>query len=196
MENPLIQPILATLEEHTKGISEYDLLRLLEQKTDIFTELGDNPRLVLFRKHFLIMNALYQLQLRLWQEDQVKLYISPLNISLYQDKATLSLSSSVEINDAYEAKLAAYYLDWEEYDNTNAEDVELLLKGFYKKFHNHSDTKMALETLGVEENSSKSDIKLAYRKRIHNAHPDKGGDAKTFIKLRRAYEYLISRVAS
>ncbi len=108
MKNPLIQPILAALEEHTKGISEYDLLRLLEQKTDLFIALGDNPRFALFRKHFLIMNALYQLQVKLWQEDQVKLCISPLNIHIDQDTITLSTSSSVEIDDAHEAKLAAY----------------------------------------------------------------------------------------
>ncbi len=81
-------------------------------------------------------------------------------------------------------------------DKTNAEDVELLLQVFYKKLHNHDDTKIALEMLGIEENSSKSDIKLAYRKRIRNAHPDKGGDTKTFIKLRRAYEHLLSRIAA
>lgn len=192
MKNPLIQPILAIIEEHSQGISEYDLLRKLE-KADSFIDLGEDPKLVLFRKHFIIMNALYQLQTKLWQEDQIKLSISPISISITTVQTNIENSDSTEIDDNVDAKLASYYLDWNEYDNMSAEDVELLLKGFYKKLHNDEDTKMALEILGVPANSSKSKIKQAYRQRVNHAHPDKGGDTKTFIKLRRAYEHLVGQ---
>lgn len=192
MNNPLIQPILSILEASSQGISEFELLRLLERETPIFDELGDDPDLKLFRKHFLIMNALYQLQRKLWQEDEVRLYISPLQIHL-EAVAQIEISQSNEIEAGAEAKLAAYYLDWDEYDNTDAEDVAALLKGFYNKLFNHEDTEQALETLGIKKNSTKSEIKQAYRLLVKKAHPDRGGDAKKFIKLRKAYEHLISQ---
>ncbi|EAQ64315.1 hypothetical protein MED121_19599 [Marinomonas sp. MED121] len=192
MNNPLIQPILSILEASDQGISEFELLRQLERQAPIFDELGDDPNLKLFRKHFLIMNALYQLQSQLWQEDEVRLYISPLQIHL-EAVAQIEASQSSEVEDGAEAKLAAYYLDWDEYDNTNAEDVEALLKGFYNKLFNQEDTENALKLLGIKENPTKSEIKRAYRLLVKKAHPDKGGDAKKFIKLRKAYEHLISQ---
>lgn len=192
MDNPLIQPILSILETCDKGISEFELLRQLESDAPIFDELGNDPDLKLFRKHFLIMNALYQLQRKLWQEDEVRLYISPLQIHL-EAVAQVEESQSSEVEDGVEAKLAAYYLDWNEYDNTNAEDVSALLKGFYSKLFNHEDTEKALKLLGIKENASKSEIKRAYRLLVRNAHPDKGGNTKKFIKLRKAYEHLISQ---
>ena len=192
MNNPLIQPILSILEASDQGISEFELLRQLERQAPIFDELGNDPNLKLFRKHFLIMNALYQLQSQLWQEDEVRLYISPLQIHL-EAVAQIEASQSSEVEDGAEAKLAAYYLDWDEYDNTNAEDVEALLKGFYNKLFNQEDTENALKLLGIKENPTKSEIKRAYRLLVKKAHPDKGGDAKKFIKLRKAYEHLISQ---
>ena len=192
MNNPLIEPILSILEASDKGISEFELLRQLESQVPLFDELGDDPDLKLFRKHFLIMNALYQLQRKLWQEDEVRLYISPLQIHL-EAVAEVENSHSSEVEDGAEAKLAAYYLDWDEYDNTDAEDVAALLKGFYNKLFNHDDTEKALKLLGIKENSTKLEIKRAYRLLVKKAHPDKGGDAKKFIKLRKAYEHLISQ---
>ena len=192
MNNPPIQPILSILEKSDKGISEFELLRILEREAPIFDELGDEPDLRLFRKHYLIMNALYQLQTKLWQEDEVRLYISPLQIHL-EAIAEVEESHSSELEDGVEAKLAAYYLDWDEYDNTDAEDVAALLKGFYHKLFNQDDTKKALEVLGIPENPTKSEIKRAYRQLVRKAHPDRGGDAKKFIALRKAYEHLISQ---
>lgn len=192
MNNPLIEPILSILEASDKGISEFELLRQLESQVPLLDELGDDPDLKLFRKHFLIMNALYQLQRKLWQEDEVRLYISPLQIHL-EAVAEVENSQSSEVEDGAEAKLAAYYLDWDEYDNTDAEDVAALLKGFYNKLFNHDDTEKALKLLGIKENSTKLEIKRAYRLLVKKAHPDKGGDAKKFIKLRKAYEHLISQ---
>ncbi|OUR84872.1 molecular chaperone DnaJ [Marinomonas sp. 42_23_T18] len=192
MDNPLIQPILSILEACDKGISEFDLLRQLEHEAPIFDELGSDPDLKLFRKHFLIMNALYQLQRKLWQEDEVRLYISPLKIH-FEAAVQIEESQSSEVEDGVEAKLAAYYLDWNEYDNTNAEDVAALLKGFYNKLFNRDDTNKALQLLGIKENATKTEIKRAYRLLVRNAHPDKGGDTKKFIKLRKAYEHLISQ---
>lgn len=47
------------------------------------------------------------------------------------------------------------------------------------------------ETLGVEKNASKDDIKKAFRKLAHQHHPDKnGGDDKKFKEVNEAYQVL------
>ncbi|TBR44226.1 molecular chaperone DnaJ [Marinomonas agarivorans] len=192
MHNPLIEPVLAILEQNPLGISEYKLLKELDLTTQVFSELEGDEKLILFRKHFLIMNALYRLQTQLWQEDKIKLRVSPLNIVIEQQTASLTSSSTTHLDDATEAKLAAYYLDWNEYNKTQTGDVEALLTGFYRKLYEGNDTQKALDVLELSENCSKEMIKKAYRQRIKHAHPDKGGDPQHFIKLRRAYEHLLS----
>lgn len=44
--------------------------------------------------------------------------------------------------------------------------------------------------LGVSKNASEDDIKRAFRKKAHELHPDKGGDAEQFKKVNEAYQVL------
>lgn len=46
----------------------------------------------------------------------------------------------------------------------------------------------ALKTLGLTEKASKDDVKRAYRRAAFRHHPDRGGDAKQFSRVTRAYE--------
>ena len=49
------------------------------------------------------------------------------------------------------------------------------------------------EILGVDPDADRSEIKRAYREKILETHPDKvGGDGQEFIKVKQAYECLIS----
>jgi len=49
------------------------------------------------------------------------------------------------------------------------------------------------EILGVDPDATESEIKRAYREKILETHPDKvGGDGQEFIKVKQAYECLIS----
>lgn len=48
------------------------------------------------------------------------------------------------------------------------------------------------EVLGVDLNATKSEIKKAYREKVLETHPDKGGSNEEFIKVQDAYECLIS----
>lgn len=48
------------------------------------------------------------------------------------------------------------------------------------------------EILGVDIDASKSEIKRAYREKVLETHPDKGGNNEEFIRIQEAYECLIS----
>lgn len=44
--------------------------------------------------------------------------------------------------------------------------------------------------LGVSKTASEDEIKRAFRKKAHELHPDKGGDAEKFKKVNEAYQVL------
>lgn len=46
------------------------------------------------------------------------------------------------------------------------------------------------DLLGVSKNASADEIKTAFRKKAHEHHPDKGGDAEKFKELNEAYQVL------
>lgn len=61
------------LREHPEGLSEYQLIQLLKARHSTHIphrELAD--KLVLFRTHFLLFNALYHLRDHLWAEREAR----------------------------------------------------------------------------------------------------------------------------
>lgn len=191
MRNPLIGPILSILRDHPQGVGEFYILKNLREQVPELHHLAEDPNLQLFRQHFLIMNALYQLQSSLWQEEKLSLSITAMHIRLIPNK-DVTFSNSNEVNDSVDAKLAAYYLDWNEYEKTDESEVSRLLNSFYNGINNQGDRAAALEILHIDDkHPSKEEIKKQYRKLAHQAHPDRGGDTEQFISLRQAYECLM-----
>lgn len=191
MKNPLVGPILVILKNHPNGMSEFDILKALKERLPEFSQLAEDNNLLLFRQHFLIMNALYQLQSSLWQEDNLTLHISAMRIHLVS-ATQIHRSDSTTLSDSVDAKLAAYYLDWEEYEKTGIDEVSHLLNSFYKGISLSGDRESALKTLQIQStNPTKTVIKQQYRKLAQQHHPDRGGDQDLFIDLRQAYEYLM-----
>ena len=191
MKNPLVGPILVILKNHPNGMSEFDILKALKERLPEFSQLAEDNNLLLFRQHFLIMNALYQLQSSLWQEDNLTLHISAMRIHLIS-ATQINRSGSTTLSDSVDAKLAAYYLDWAEYEKTGIDEVSHLLNSFYKGISLSGDRESALKTLQIQStNPTKTVIKQQYRKLAQQHHPDRGGDQDLFIDLRQAYEYLM-----
>lgn len=191
MRNPLIGPILSILRDHPQGVGEFYILKNLREQVPELHHLAEDPNLQLFRQHFLIMNALYQLQSSLWQEEKLSLSITAMHIRLIPNK-DVTFSNSNEVNNSVDAKLAAYYLDWNEYEKTDESEVSRLLNSFYNGINNQGDRAAALEILHIDDkHPSKEEIKKQYRKLAHQAHPDRGGDTEQFISLRQAYECLM-----
>jgi len=119
MINPVLPQVLNELRQHPEGVSEYYLMRTLEQQ-HAFDDLDAEGVLALYRKHFIIMNALYDLQQVLWEEEQRVLNISPLHIELHK---ACDSADQVHINEL----LSEYYLDWHNFEQTSAEDVQQLM---------------------------------------------------------------------
>ena len=46
--------------------------------------------------------------------------------------------------------------------------------------------------LGLKKSASQEDIKNAFRQKARETHPDRGGSKEEFVKVREAYECLIS----
>jgi len=185
--NPLQSRIEALLRASPSGLSEYELIvALLEQEEGMPRE-ADGSSLGLFRKHFLVMNALYRLQAELAQEG-LYLSISPLAIRLepLQDLGLASLPSDEAV-----AELRDYYLDWANYDRTDATDVEAMLNRFWQRYLAIDKRVEALQALSLPPDASWETVKQAYRRQAATHHPDKGGDPERFRAIREAYEVLL-----
>ena len=181
--NPLIAPILSILMEHPQGISEYEIMSVLREQTNV---LAEQNNLDLFHQHFYVMNALYQLQNKLYEE-QIHLAVSPLCIRFeYLSRIPNSPAVTAHQNE----KLKEYYLDWSNYIVTTEEDVKNMLQDFWQKYYAQDKQVAALKVFGLDVDTDWSAINHCYRRLVAIYHPDKGGDQNRFIEVIEAYEVL------
>ncbi|WP_415905911.1 DNA-J related domain-containing protein [Neptuniibacter sp. QD72_48] len=186
--NPLVTPIEDILRQSESSLSEYELLKALDLNADDFGE--DAPSgsdLALFRQHFLIMNALYTLQSKFWDQG-LTLTISALEIRLIKTEISNQNELSLESDQA----VREYYLDWDEFTSSNEESVNKLLDSFWTRYFNQDHYQDALDVLGLTEDTDYQSVKTQYRKLASEHHPDKGGCKVKFNEIREAYEVIIS----
>jgi len=194
-DNPLKSSIRNILLQKPEGLSEYDLIERLCEEGDFFrlvdkvADGGDDRgnEVILFQKHFLVMNALYQLQTCLLEEKAGYLSISPLMIKI---EPSIDCGDDTLPSSGPDAQLRAYYLDWEKYEQTTRADVNALLDAFWQRYFASEKRVDALTTLGLSEEVDWDSIQLAYRRLIARHHPDKGGDQSLFVEIKRAHEVL------
>lgn len=188
MHNPLLNIIPQLLVQFPDGCSEYQLMMAIDNIDGGFPDLADDDELALFQKHFLIKNALYQLQQKYWQQDNLYLDIGQLIISL-QPVADKTTGRNLPSSNG-EQKLRDYYLDWQEFKNTDREAVDQLLNSFWQRYLNVEGRATALEKLELPEDADQQQIRHRYRQLAAQHHPDKGGDPLEFIALKEAYDIL------
>lgn len=186
LENPLLPHVMKALQEIDLPCTEHKLLKLLTVR-GYFAGLDDeDENLYLFQRHFLLMNALYQLR-EDFAESGWCLRISALDIHLLPlsqgDQTNLQA-----LND--EQALADYYLDLSQLKSATREGVESLLGGFWQAYARYDNRAEALQVLGLDALAETVDIKNAYRRLAAANHPDRGGEPARFIEIRRAYELL------
>ncbi|MFM5238528.1 DNA-J related domain-containing protein [Aeromonas veronii] len=182
--NPLIAPLLALLQQAAGSYKVHELMAALRQQGAI-PRLADDEQLQLFRVNFLIMNALYQLQAELWQEGWW-LVISTLDIRL----EPLIGSSEASHGFALGENLRSYYLDWQVFWQTDRAEVEALLNRFWRAYDGEGHKAEALALLELNEGAIQEAIRRRWRELALLHHPDRGGNAETFIRIRWAWEVL------
>jgi hypothetical protein len=186
-----LRTLLEVLRAHPAGLSEYDLIKLLEADGEPGFETGClHDSLSLFQTHFLLFHHLYRLAEVFAQEGEYRLHISPLLIQAIpkQDK-----------DDTLPAEpdpLRAYYLDLNNLKNTAAEDVEALLSRFWTRFIGNDQRREALETLELEDPVDWPAIKQQHRRLVMAHHPDRGGDKERLQAINAAMEVLARAYSS
>ena len=183
----LTEHVHQLLREAPAGLGEYQLIQQLKDRH--CTHIPNLPltdRLVLFRTHFLLFNALYRLRDQLWATQSSYLQISALNIQLlpYQP-GSAELSEHDPLRD--------YYLDLSQLSDTDEQDVAKLLLSFWSRMHGGEEKQAALELFELAESAETlafSTIKHRYRQLVSQHHPDRGGSTERLQSINKAMEIL------
>lgn len=185
----ILHDILLTYSE---GISEFELFNILKSSPyKLFTSEALRDPLSLFQSHFIVFNALYQLQ-DTWLRNKT---------GLLQIHCTCIRHAPWEVGQSgliTQDKLRAYYLDWTNLNDTDQSQVEALLDNFWLAFSgipsqgqdNNMPLQQALELLNLTTPYSSQQLKQQYRKMLHIHHPDKGGNNGQTAELHDAYQRL------
>jgi DnaJ-domain-containing protein 1 len=183
----LAEQLYQLLQAAPNGIGEYPLIQLLKDcHCTHIPHLPLTDKLVLFRTHFLLFNALYRLRDQLWREQSGFLQISPLCIQILPYQA-----GSAELSE--HDPLRDYYLDLSQLSDTDERDVEKLLASFWTRMQGGEEKVAALELFELTEDSQQLDlatIKYRYRQLVSQHHPDRGGSTSRLQSINKAMEIL------
>nr|WP_198426703.1 DNA-J related domain-containing protein [Aeromonas dhakensis] len=179
----MLAPLLALLRQASGSYKVHELLAELRRQ-ELIPPLPGDEQQQLFRLNFLIMNALYQLQAELHGEGWW-LLISTLDIRL-EPLAPRNAGSALAQGEA----LRSYYLDWQVFWQTDREEVEALLGSFWRAYARDEHRAEALTLFALPAGAGPDAIRRRWRELALQHHPDRGGDADTFIRLRWAWEHL------
>ncbi|TMN40155.1 DNA-J related domain-containing protein [Pseudoalteromonas sp. S2755] len=188
MFNPLTDVIFRLICQNQSLKVHTIAAALVEQQQ--LPRLDEDENKNLFKRNFLIMNALYQLQQEVFAEGQY-LHVEALNIYLSPHLGKHQL--------ALDDPLRSYYLDWQHYE-TSGEEVSALLDNFWQRFAFHG-ARRQIDIKADELNEIKTRWRLpngydrrmlsqCWRKLALTHHPDKSGDEETFKRLMNEYEIL------
>lgn len=178
-----LERICEILGEHPEGISEYELLRELRGPAPV----GGLDPLELFRVHFLLFHHLYRLRRRLEREGSASLEIHCLCIRLGPPPPP---GRNPEALPSAPDPLAAYYLDLDQLRLTTSEDVQALLRSFWRRMKVYGREGEAREVLGLGPRATALEVRQRYRELARRHHPDAGGDPEHFLRLSEAMEVL------
>ena len=138
----LVDVLSTMVSMFEEGVSEYTLISMLKKPPySVFDEEALRDPLMLFKTHFILFNALYQLRLK-WLSDGVgELDIHTLNVRLIScdgESANAPESSTTATGKTLgpHHSMASYYLDWRNFEQTDEECVDALLTSFWSKMGN------------------------------------------------------------
>ena len=188
-DHHLLEAVLEQVRQAPAGQTEHALLgRLGSARVAPFAdaELGDP--MALFRVHFLLFHCLYRLQDRLAARGEW-LDIHCLDIAL-RPLPPGATGAAGEIARA--DPLRTYYLELANLDAMDAETLEAMLSGFWRRLDGGERRREALDLLGLDEPVDSEQVTRRYRQLAQQHHPDKGGDTETLQRLNEARLVLIT----
>lgn len=181
--------ILDILRKQPSNWKVHTLAHELSQKGYI-QQLDESPDKDLFKRNFLLMNALYQLQETLYPDGWLQ--VEAMNIVLMS--AIEASRHSVDTNDP----LREYYLDWKNYEADEGE-VRRLLNDFWSRYQRYIggnvsddlDRSKALHLFELDADATRTEIRRQWRKLALRWHPDReNGNADRFRVLCNAWNVL------
>ncbi|MGJ8691391.1 MAG: DNA-J related domain-containing protein [Thalassotalea sp.] len=192
--NPFLTPILDELEQFLNCFplcNEHQIIKHLQAKNiPPFDSFSLTDTKDLFSAHFLCMHALYHLKSQYQHQQKFQLVIQSvrieriaLNHSMHENESTQTV---IETTDP----LASYYLNSAHYFETQANEINDMLKSFWQKYIAQDHKKDALDVLNLPADADAKTIKKQYLKLAQKHHPDKGGCAQMFSKIRQAKAVL------
>ncbi|OLQ91019.1 molecular chaperone DnaJ [Vibrio panuliri] len=192
IENPLLWPIFEVLKKRPNGWKVHTLASELIA-LELMPVLDEKPEKDLFKRNFLIMNALYQLQETLYPDHYVQ--VEAMDIALLSNRGVvhrLSLDNQDPLRD--------YYTQWQHYEAEQGE-IRRLLDEFwtrYRDFVGSTQAKFgdvtrdkALRVFELSEGASELEIRKRWRKLALKWHPDRqNGDSEKFRLVCEAWNVL------
>lgn len=189
--------VAVLLDDHPMGLSEHQLLKLLQQEPhDFFAADALRDPLVLFQTHFLLFHCLYLLKQNWSIAQHATLDISATLIikrPYNQQKTGLENKKDISQQLLHADPLAQYYLDWSHFSSTTGEDVDTLLNSFWRKVFtpkNEESIQQSLTIMQLDALVSTAELKVQYRRLAQLHHPDKGGDGEKFKTICQAFHQL------
>ncbi|MBE0506443.1 MAG: DnaJ domain-containing protein [Marinospirillum sp.] len=189
-ETRLFEDLIEVLRSFPEGVNEHALLKVLDEKGTVTLEPDTfTDSVKLFRTHFLLYNALYQLRDELWRTGKGHLEITAVRMQLQPYNPG---SPSIHQHDP----MRDYYLDMDMLEKTTQQDIESALNNFWKRLHEETVftggglKAKALEALGLREGVTAQEIKISYRRLAMQHHPDRGGDQEKLQQINEAMEVL------
>ena len=190
-----INPLLSAVSDKVSETQALDIPSLRE--IDLLAWLRDmgflNARVesqaALYRIHFLMRNALYQLARA---DDANTWYFSPVGVEW--TAAVEFGPGGAQVGQVLDRGLEAYYLDM-----TNAvladHEVDALLNDFWRRYQAYSDDvcgdiTAALHILELNRVDSMAQLKLQYRRLVMQAHPDRGGSKEKMQRINSAFNKI------
>lgn len=188
-DNPLIWPVLSVLQASTQSWKIHHLATELQAK-GLIHQLDDNPGNDLFKRNFLLMNALFELQDILMPKQWLQ--VKAMEIQLFR-----LIPANVNQLQQQDASLRDYYLDWANYD-TSENVIRELLEAFWSSYKSYIGLNIALMHKGnalrvfeLDERATAKDIRRQWRRLALKWHPDRPeGDAARFREVCEAWQSL------
>ncbi|MCH1929238.1 DnaJ domain-containing protein [Shewanella sp. A25] len=188
-DNPLIWPVLSVLQASCQSWKIHHLASELQSK-GLIHQLDENPGNDLFKRNFLLMNALFELQDILLPKQWLQ--VKAMEIQIFR-----IVPANVNALILQDTSLRDYYLDWSNYD-ASENVVRELLEAFWSSYKSYIDLNVnlmnkghALKVFELDESASSRDIRKQWRRLALKWHPDRPeGNAARFREVCEAWQSL------